>query len=177
VRGFLVEDVSLLPACDDTEVPGVGVNLILLWSAFDRRSSSSSICRLPLLRFTNHIQATLINPSIMKLTSLCIIASSFLAVSAFGVSPSRSSTKAIKSSPAKIKTAFTKDAAARSPLFRDASKVRGGAVPGWAAYNDALDKKPLITKAMTSLVGWALGDVLAQVCSAYPRSLYIHLDY
>ncbi|EEC48438.1 predicted protein, partial [Phaeodactylum tricornutum CCAP 1055/1] len=33
----------------------------------------------------------------------------------------------------------------------------------WAAYNDALDSKPLFTKAMTSLVGWGLGDVLAQV--------------
>jgi len=37
-----------------------------------------------------------------------------------------------------------------------------GAVPGWAAYNDALDKKPLLTKSMTSLVGWALGDFIAQ---------------
>lgn len=50
-----------------------------------------------------------------------------------------------------------------SPLFRDPTKVRGGAVPGWAAYNDALDKHPLTAKACTSLVGWALGDVLAQV--------------
>lgn len=102
----------------------------------------------------------------MKLTSLFIIASSFLAVSAFGVSPSRSSAvtkKASGGNPA-IATAFTKDAAAvSSPLFRDPEKVRGGAVPGWAAYNDALDSKPLITKAMTSLVGWALGDFLAQV--------------
>lgn len=32
-----------------------------------------------------------------------------------------------------------------------------------AAYNDALDKKPLLTKSMTSLVGWALGDFIAQV--------------
>jgi len=101
----------------------------------------------------------------MKLTSLFIIASSFLAVSAFGVSPSRSSavTKKASGKPA-IATAFTKDAAAvSSPLFRDPAKTRGGAVPGWAAYNDALDNKPLITKAMTSLVGWALGDFLAQV--------------
>ena len=95
----------------------------------------------------------------MKLTSLFIIASSFLAVSAFGVNPNaRTSIK----SPT---TAFTKNAAASSPLFRDPTKVRGGAVPGWAAYNEALDKKPLITKAMTSLVGWALGDLLAQVSS------------
>lgn len=85
----------------------------------------------------------------MKLTSLFIIASSFLTVRAFGVNPKR--------------TALVKDAAVTSPLFRDPAKMRGGAVPGWAAYNDALDKKPLITKAMTSLVGWALGDFLAQV--------------
>jgi len=41
--------------------------------------------------------------------------------------------------------------------------TRGGAVPGWAAYNNALDEKPLLTKALTSLAGWALGDVLAQI--------------
>lgn len=61
------------------------------------------------------------------------------------------------------KPAFRKDSVFDSPLFRDPTVVRGGAVPGWAAYNEALDKKPLITKAMTSLVGWALGDLLAQV--------------
>lgn len=102
--------------------------------------------------------------NIMKLTSLFIIASSFLAVSAFGVNPT--SRTAIKSP---YSTAFTKNAAASSPLFRDATKVRGGAVPGWAAYNEALDKKPLLTKAMTSLVGWALGDLLAQVCGGCAR--------
>jgi len=104
----------------------------------------------------------------MKLTSLFIIASSFLAVSAFGVNPSRPSlTKKVHSkSVGTIKTEFTKDAvAATSPLFRDPTITRGGAVPGWAAYNNALDDKPLITKAMTSLVGWALGDFLAQVCT------------
>jgi hypothetical protein len=100
----------------------------------------------------------------MKLTSLVLIASSFLAVSAFGVKPSQSAmAKKMIGNPS-ISTTFTKDAAATSPLFRDAAKVRGGAVPGWAAYNDALDKKPLLTKALTSLVGWSLGDVLAQVC-------------
>jgi hypothetical protein len=78
--------------------------------------------------------------------------------------------KSVGSSPA-IKTAFTKDAAVSSPLFRDPTKIRGGAVPGWAAYNDALDKKPLITKALTSLVGWALGDLLAQVRGR--RALYV----
>jgi hypothetical protein len=103
----------------------------------------------------------------MKLSSLFIIASSFLTVSAFGVSPSTrvvvtqpSTSNAVLKTPPT--TAFTK--ASVSPLFRDVQKIRGGAVPGWAAYNEALDKKPLITKALTSLVGWALGDLLAQVC-------------
>jgi len=41
--------------------------------------------------------------------------------------------------------------------------TRGGAVPGWAAYNEALDKNPLTAKAFTSLVGWFLGDLLAQL--------------
>lgn len=100
----------------------------------------------------------------MKFSSILIIASTFLTASAFGVKPSTTSV-AKKLSTNSISTTFTKDAAVSSPLFRDPSKVRGGAVPGWAAYNDALDKKPLITKAMTSLVGWALGDILAQVCS------------
>ena len=48
--------------------------------------------------------------------------------------------------------------------LRDASLTRGGAIPGWAAYNEALDKHPLTAKACTSLVGWFLGDLLAQVC-------------
>jgi hypothetical protein len=93
----------------------------------------------------------------MKLTSI-LVASSFLAVSAFGVSPKPALTK-----PSTTSVGFLKESAVTSSLFRDQSKVRGGAVPGWAAYNEALDKKPLITKAMTSLVGWALGDLLAQV--------------
>lgn len=98
----------------------------------------------------------------MKLTSVLIV-SSFLAVSAFGVSP-QPSALTTKASKSVVKPAFRKESGAvTSPLFRDTSIVRGGAVPGWAAYNEALDKKPLITKAMTSLVGWALGDVLAQV--------------
>jgi protein Mpv17 len=96
----------------------------------------------------------------MKLTYL-LVASSWLAVSAFGVTPSPSLAK----SPATFKKpAFTKNTAANtSPLFRDPNSIRAGAVPGWAAYNDALDSKPLITKAMTSLVGWAFGDLLAQI--------------
>ena len=42
--------------------------------------------------------------------------------------------------------------------------VRGGAtnVPGWEEYNAALDKHPLWTKSVTALVGWALGDLIAQ---------------
>lgn len=100
----------------------------------------------------------------MKFTSILLIASTFLTASAFGVKPAQTAvSKKVLGKPV-IGTAFTKDSAVTSPLFRDAAKVRGGAVPGWAAYNEALDKKPLITKAMTSLVGWALGDLLAQVC-------------
>lgn len=93
----------------------------------------------------------------MKLTYI-LVATSWLAVSAFGVTPGPSTSKAAFKKPA-----FRKDTASVSPLFRDASAVRGGAVPGWAAYNDALDKAPLTAKACTSLVGWALGDFLAQV--------------
>jgi hypothetical protein len=103
---------------------------------------------------THHAQ----HPSTMKLTSLILIASSFLTVQAFGVNPKR--------------TALVKDAAVKSPLFRDPTKMRAGAVPGWAAYNRALDDKPLITKAMTSLVGWGLGDFLAQVRSRYQQWVF-----
>lgn len=96
----------------------------------------------------------------MKLTTF-LVASSFLAVSAFGVSPAQT----VPKSPAAFKKpAFRKDTAVDSPLFRNPERIRGGAVPGWAAYNDALDKHPLTAKAFTSLVGWALGDFLAQVC-------------
>jgi hypothetical protein len=92
----------------------------------------------------------------MKLLSFLVVAASCLSARAF--TPQRSS--AVEGA---LKPAFRKDAAVQSPLFRDPIKVRGGAVPGWAAYNDSLDKNPLTTKAMTSLVGWALGDFLAQV--------------
>lgn len=103
----------------------------------------------------------------MKLTTL-LVASSCLAASAFGVTPRQSSVK----SPASFKKpAFRKDTAASSPLFRDAAIIRGGAVPGWAAYNDALDSHPLTAKACTSLVGWALGDFLAQVRIQAPSVL------
>jgi protein Mpv17 len=80
---------------------------------------------------------------------------------AFGVSPVTNIKRADSSMP-KVPVAFKNDATT-SRLFRDPAITRGGAVPGWAAYNTALDEKPLFTKAMTSLVGWALGDALAQV--------------
>jgi len=106
----------------------------------------------------------------MKLASILFV-SLFVVSSAFGVKPTqqsvvKTSSSGGASSLAKTPAAFrtgASSAAFNSPLFRDASKTRGGAVPGWAAYTEALDKKPLFTKAMTSLVGWALGDFLAQV--------------
>ena len=104
----------------------------------------------------------------MKLTATLFLSFSF-AVSAFGVS---SDPAFVKKAVAIQPSTFHKDSAVASPLFRDAERVRGGAVPGWAAYNQALDDKPLITKAMTSLVGWALGDLLAQVCII----LVVHLN-
>jgi len=91
----------------------------------------------------------------MKLLSLLLITAT---ASAFGVSPNPAVTKSIST---EMKPAFRK--ADKSPLFRDPTLVRGGAVPGWAAYNKALDESPLTAKACTSLVGWALGDLLAQV--------------
>jgi hypothetical protein len=100
----------------------------------------------------------------MKLTSILIV-SSFLTASAFGVTP----TPGVAKVNSAVKPAFRKDSAAASPLFRDQALVRGGAVPGWAAYNEALDKSPLTAKACTSLVGWALGDLLAQVGFVCPK--------
>eukprot|EP00429_Kryptoperidinium_foliaceum_P017844 CAMPEP_0176031006 /NCGR_PEP_ID=MMETSP0120_2-20121206/15275_1 /TAXON_ID=160619 /ORGANISM="Kryptoperidinium foliaceum, Strain CCMP 1326" /LENGTH=190 /DNA_ID=CAMNT_0017364283 /DNA_START=40 /DNA_END=609 /DNA_ORIENTATION=+ len=94
----------------------------------------------------------------MKLLSLLSLLS---VATAFGVSPHPVSQQ--KATSIVDKPAFRKDSVINSPLFRDPTKVRGGAVPGWAAYNDALDKHPLTAKACTSLVGWALGDFLAQV--------------
>ena len=32
----------------------------------------------------------------------------------------------------------------------------------WKSYEEALDTKPLLMKALTSMVGFALGDILAQ---------------
>jgi len=94
----------------------------------------------------------------MKLVTL-LATSSILAASAFGVAPASSSRQVLKK-PALVSSFNSK--ADASPLFRDPTLTRGGAVPGWAAYNESLEKKPLITKAFTSLVGWALGDLLAQ---------------
>lgn len=99
----------------------------------------------------------------MKLSSILFV-SSCVVVSAFGVNPSPGLTSAKAVSPS-----FRAPSSLDSPLFRDVTKTRGGAVPGWAAYNDALDKNPLVTKACTSLVGWGLGDILAQV-----RKVHLH---
>ena len=98
----------------------------------------------------------------MKYTTLLVAASCFTA-QAFSVN-ARQSIQKIASKPALVNSLNKQTApATQSTLFRDASLTRGGAVPGWAAYNDALDKKPLIAKSCTSLVGWFLGDLLAQV--------------
>jgi len=100
----------------------------------------------------------------MKLLSLLLITAT--TASAFGVSPNPALTKSVSRGPLDddvVKPAFRKSSATKSPLFRDPTLIRGGAVPGWAAYNRALDESPLTAKACTSLVGWALGDLLAQV--------------
>ena len=100
----------------------------------------------------------------MKLFST-IIVSSCLAAQAFGVKPVVSSTKGL-SKPALVthKSPLRQNSAAElSPLFRDPTITRGGAIPGVQAYSDALDEKPITMKALTSLVGWFLGDLLAQV--------------
>ena len=96
----------------------------------------------------------------MKLTTI-LISASCLTASAFGVTPI--SKTIASSSSSVIKPIRKTHPAAPSLALRDAALTRGGAVPGWAAYNDALDKYPLTAKACTSLVGWLLGDLLAQV--------------
>lgn len=49
----------------------------------------------------------------------------------------------------------------------------------WEQYTKLLDKRPVFVKSMTSLVGFALGDILAQVIagSTYnlPRTLRMTL--
>jgi len=62
---------------------------------------------------------------------------------------------------------FRKEFAEISPGVPDPTHRCARAVPGWTAYNSALDKNPLTTKSCTSLVGWAIGDILAQVCELY----------
>ena len=52
-----------------------------------------------------------------------------------------------------------KDIDSSSPLFRDPKSV----LPVIQPYSDALDNRPIATKALTSLVGWLLGDLIAQV--------------
>lgn len=41
----------------------------------------------------------------------------------------------------------------------------------WKSYTDLLDKKPVFVKSMTSLVGFALGDILAQVIGGQSYNL------
>ena len=107
-----------------------------------------------------------------------------LVMSAFGRGSVRSQLSFVSASGGlSIEDLPTKQAssaamASRRPGFRTAATTpatavargpvggaRGGAlsaVPGWAQYNSSLERRPLLTKAMTSLVGWALGDFLAQ---------------
>lgn len=95
----------------------------------------------------------------MKLTTL-LVAATCVTAQAFGPTVSKNvANKDVVSNSLRQKAPATV-----SPLFRDASLTRGGAVPGWAAYNEALDTHPLLAKSCTSLVGWFLGDLLAQVC-------------
>jgi len=97
----------------------------------------------------------------MKLFSL-IIATSWLTASAFGVAPLQSGLSKRNNVQDKP-VVFAKNGAFQKPVFRDASVTRGGAVPGWKAYNDALDNTPIRAKALTSFVGFLLGDLLTQL--------------
>ncbi|GMI56405.1 hypothetical protein ScalyP_jg6471 [Parmales sp. scaly parma] len=94
----------------------------------------------------------------MKLICLLTVLTT---TTAFAVSPAQRTTS---SSSSLFPTSKSKPATA--PMFATTSPrqlaTRGGAVPGWAAYNEKLESNPLATKAMTSLIGWALGDYLAQ---------------
>ena len=95
-----------------------------------------------------------------------VIVSSCLASQAFGVTPVVSQTKGLSKPALVTKSPLRqKNVAEMSPLFRDPTVTRGGAIaiPGLEAYSEALDKKPITMKALTSLVGWFLGDLLAQV--------------
>lgn len=102
----------------------------------------------------------------MKLFSTIVI-SSCLATQAFGVSPVSSKTKGLtKPAFTRHQSPLRKNVADVSPLFRDPTVTRGGAIPGLDAYSEALDKSPITTKAFTSLIGWFIGDLLAQVLIA-----------
>jgi len=98
----------------------------------------------------------------MKFAST-LIAATCLTAQAFGVKQTQSIAKKVFSTPAGVSSLRKQAPVASNTLFRDPSLTRGGAVPGWAAYNEALDKNPLTAKAFTSLVGWFLGDLLAQL--------------
>jgi len=98
----------------------------------------------------------------MKFTTI-LIAASWLTAQAFGVQSSTSVTKKAFVKPTGVASLRNQAPSTTSQLFRDPSLTRGGAVPGWAAYNEALDTNPLTAKACTSLVGWFLGDLLAQL--------------
>lgn len=100
----------------------------------------------------------------MKLFST-IIASSCLATQAFGVTPVVSKGLAKPALVTPKSPLRQKNAADVSPLFRDPTITRGGAIaiPGLEAYSNALDEKPITMKALTSLFGWFLGDLLAQL--------------
>ena len=60
-------------------------------------------------------------------------------------------------------------------LQRRSLHKRGSMRRFWKAYTDLLDRKPIFVKSMTSLVGFALGDILAQVIAGgsynLPRTL------
>eukprot|EP00555_Chaetoceros_dichaeta_P002918 CAMPEP_0198250872 /NCGR_PEP_ID=MMETSP1447-20131203/1891_1 /TAXON_ID=420782 /ORGANISM="Chaetoceros dichaeta, Strain CCMP1751" /LENGTH=195 /DNA_ID=CAMNT_0043935769 /DNA_START=100 /DNA_END=684 /DNA_ORIENTATION=+ len=98
----------------------------------------------------------------MKFTTV-LVAASLLTAQAFGVQSNPSVTKKVFAKPTGVASLRKTAPSTSSQLFRDPSLTRGGAVPGWAAYNEQLDKNPLTAKACTSLVGWFLGDLLAQL--------------
>jgi hypothetical protein len=47
----------------------------------------------------------------------------------------------------------------------------------WAAYNRLLAKQPMFTKALTSLSGFTIGDILAQSVRVTSTLLLINLLY
>jgi len=104
----------------------------------------------------------------MKLSTI-LLALSCITASAFGVK----SSSPLVQRPGKVSelppsSAFHKQTpVTQSALFRNPALTRGGAVPGWNAYVRALEEKPLFAKSCTSLVGFLLGDLLAQVCFFY----------